>query len=287
MKVLITGASGHLGRAVAGLLLERLAPADVVLGTRSPDALTDFMARGAEVRELDLDRPETLPGAFLGVDRVLLISTDALGRRGVQHQAAIDAATRAGATFIAYTSFPVLGSGDVISADHAATEQSLKDGPLEWCILRNFPYAEGETRALAEAVARGELVSNTGAGRTAFVSRADCAAVAAAVLTTSGHAGQVYDVTGPAALDAQDRARLFSEVSSRPVPVRHVDDETLARELAAAGGAPFPVALAMVSGIGGATREGAFATVSGVVSRLTGREATPLRTVLVSAQAAG
>lgn len=287
MKLLITGASGRLGRASADRLLERTDPGDLILTTRDPGSLADYAARGVEVREADFERPETLPAAFAGADRVLLVSTDAIGRREAQHRAAIQAATDAGVTFIAYTSFPSFGPDDLLSAEHAATERQLRDSGLEWCILRNSAYADNEVDALRQAVASGELVSNTADGATSFVARDDCAAVAAAVLAGSGHAGRTYDVTGPEAIDAEGRARIFSEVSGRPIAVRHVDDETAARELSEAAGLPLPVALGMVGAIGRATRDGVFATVTDVVERLTGRPATPLRAVLEAASTTG
>jgi len=97
MSLIVTGAAGHLGRLVTEHLLERVAPEDLVLVTRRPEALRAFSARGVEVRYGDFDRPASLPEAFAGGRRMLLISTDAIGRRVRQHRAAIDAATRAGA----------------------------------------------------------------------------------------------------------------------------------------------------------------------------------------------
>lgn len=291
MKLLITGASGHLGRATADRLLAQVNPGDLILATRSPESLNDYAYRGVSVREADFDRPETLAAAFAGADRMLLISTDALGQREPQHRAAIEAAVAAGVGFIAYTSFPSSGPHDPLSVEHAAAEQQIRQSGLEWCVLRNFPYAENEIDAMREALARGELVTNTGDAPTAFVSRADCAAVAAAVLTgggsPEGHAGRVYDVTGPELVTAADRAALFAALGGRPVPLRHVDDQTLAQELSAASGLPLPVALGIVGGIGGTTRAGVFAVLSDAVERLTGTPARTLRSVLEEAVAEG
>lgn len=280
MKLLITGASGRLGRATVDHLLRRVDAEDLILTTRSPENLADYAERGASVREADFTRPETLERAFAGADRMLLISTDALGRREPQHRAAIDAAVNAGVTFIAYTSFPSLGTGDPLSVEHATTEQQLRDSGLQWCILRNFPYADNEIDAMREALEAGELVTSTEAGTTAFVARDDCAAVAAAVLTGEGHGGRTYDITGPELIDATRRALTFAEVGHQPVTVRHVDDATAAHELSSRSGLPAFVALEIVSGVASATRNGAFAAESDVVERLTGKPATSLRTVL-------
>lgn len=285
MRLLITGASGQLGRMATEHVLAGTAPEELILATRTPEALAEYAKRGVEVREADFGRPETLEGAFAGASRMLLISTDALGRRESQHRAAIDAAAAAGVAFIAYTSFALSAAEhpSFIDAEHVATEKRIRESGLEWCFLRNFPYAVSEFGPMADALARGELVTNTGAGRTNYVARADCAAVAAAVLAGGGHHGRTCDVTGPNGIDAEERAAVFAAVGGKPVAVRHVDDETLAREISEAGGPPLPIARQMAESIGQATRDGLFAAHSDAVRTLTGREALSLRTVLENA----
>lgn len=280
MKVLITGASGRLGRATVEHLLSHVDAGDLILTTRTPESLADYAELGACIREADFGRPETLEKAFAGAERMLLISTDALGQREPQHRAAIEAAVTAGVAFIAYTSFPSFGTKDPLSLEHAATEQQLRDSGLRWCILRNFPYADNEIEAMREALEAGELVTSTGAGTTAFVARDDCAAVAAAVVTGDGHEGRTYDVTGPELIDATRRAALFAELGQQPVAIRHVDDATAAQELSAKSGLPPFVALDIVSGVASATRSGVFTVQSDVVEQLTGRQATSLHAVL-------
>ena len=283
MKLLITGASGQLGRAVADCLLEKADPEDLILTTRSPERLREYAAQGVDVREADFGRPETLAAAFAGADRMLLISTDAIGQRVLQHRAAVEAAVEAGISFIVYTSFPTSGSRDPLSEEHAATELMIQTSGLEWCVLKNFPYADIEVAAMREALERGELVTNTGSAATAFVARADCAAVAAAVLAGGGHNGRTYDVTGPALIDARERARIFSEVGGEAVAVCHVDDEALALDISRRGGPPLAVALSMVGTVGALTRDGVFAVQSDTVERLTGTPPTRLQAVLQDA----
>ena len=129
MTIAITGASGQLGRRAAELLLDAVAPGEVVLITRSPDGLADLAARGADVRHGDFGVPGSLPDAFAGVDRVLLISTDVVGQRVEGHRAAITAAATAGVRHIAYTSIPqpVADNPAAVVPDHAATEEALRD----------------------------------------------------------------------------------------------------------------------------------------------------------------
>jgi NAD(P)H dehydrogenase (quinone) len=181
MGIVITGASGQLGRLTAELVLARVPPSEVTLTTRRPEALSDFVGRGAKVRQADFDRPETLAGAFAGGERLLLISADVVGRRVAQHRAAIEAAREAGVRHVAYTSYlnPVEENPAVITPDHRDTEEALRESGLAWTALRNAFYAEYQIPAGAQAIATGRLVHNNGEGKTAYVSREDCAAAAA------------------------------------------------------------------------------------------------------------
>jgi NAD(P)H dehydrogenase (quinone) len=279
MSIVITGASGHLGRSTAELVLGRVPAGEVVLTTRHPEELSDLAERGAEVREADFESPETLVGAFEGGEKLLLISTQDLGRRVSQHRAAIEAARVAGVRHVSYTSYlnPVEGNPAVVTPSHRDTEEALRESGLEWTALRNAFYAEYQVPSAAQAIATGRLVHNNGEGRTAYVSREDCAAAAAAVLTTGGHEGRAYDITGPQPLGQDDVASLLSDISGRPVEAVAVDDEEFVRGLASAG-IPEPVARGLAS-YGRAVREGYIGEASGAVEDLTGRPPRSLREV--------
>jgi NAD(P)H dehydrogenase (quinone) len=279
MSIVITGASGHLGRSTAELVLDRVPASEVILTTRHPEALSDFAERGATVRQADFDRPETLAEAFAGGERLLLISADVVGRRMAQHRAAIEAAREAGVRHVAYTSYlnPVEENPAVITPDHRDTERALRESGLAWTALRNAFYAEYQVRAGAQAIATGRFVHNNGDGRIAYVSREDCAAAAAAVLTTESHEGRAYDITGPEALSQRDVAALLSEVSGRPVEAVAVDDEAFIEGLTTAG-LPEAAARAFAS-YGRAIREGYLDQTSDAVENLAGRPPRSLREV--------
>jgi NAD(P)H dehydrogenase (quinone) len=283
MTVIVTGASGHLGQLVAADLLDRIAANDLVLVTRHPDTLRDMAARGVTVRYGDFDEPQSLVHAFAGAERLLLVSTLAVGRRTAQHRAAIEAAAAAGVGHVVYTSFanprPDHPVGP-IAAEHGETEQALKASGLDWTMLRNATYAELQVMPGALAVAGGKLYTNAGDGRLVPVSRHDCAAAAAAVLTTDGHAGMTYDITGPEALSQIQLADLLSEISGRQVKLVPVGDRMLTWGLTR-NGAPKPVARAIVA-FGKAIREGYYDVVDPAAARLTGREPRTLRDVLVA-----
>ncbi len=289
MSLVITGASGHLGRRTAELLLGTAGvdAADVVLITRNAAALDDLAARGATVRQGDFGDPSTLPAAFAGARRVLIISTDAVGARIAHQQAAIDAAKAAGATLIAYTSIgnPTEGNPAGVVPDHRATEEALKASGVAYTMLRNALYSEYRLPEAQAAIASGQFHHNQGDGMTAYVSREDCAAAAAAVLAGGDeHANKAYDITGPELLGGADLARIYGEAGGTAVAAIAVDDDAFIAGLVAAG---VPAAAApLLASFGRAIREGQLAQLSGDVEALTGRAPRSVGDVLAEALAA-
>jgi NAD(P)H dehydrogenase (quinone) len=279
--IAVTGASGHFGRHVAGLLLDRgIAP---VLITRDPSRLGDLAARGADVRLGDFADPAGLEAALHGVDRLLLISTDIVGPARVALQsAAVEAARAAGVAHVIYTSLPRPDADNPagVAPDHRATEQAILASGLAWTFLRNNLYADLQVPAAAQAAATGQLVTNSGGGAVAYVARADCAAVAASVLAADGHEGAIYDITGSEAIDATGLAAIFGEVGGRQVEVVAVDDEAFIACLVAVG---LPAeAATLYASFGAAARGGWLEGVTTSVADLTGRRPISLREVLAA-----
>jgi len=283
VTVAVTGASGQLGRRVADLLLERLEPSQVVLLTRSPEALASYSERGVAVRRGDFDEPASLADAFSGADRALLISALDFERRTGQHRAAIEAAKTAGVRHVVYTSIPEPeGNPAAASPSHHATELDVRESGLEWTFLRNSLYSDFQVPVVAQAIESGQLVTSAGDGRVAYVSRDDCAAAAAAVLVQDGYEGKAYDITGPEAIGPRDLAALAAELGGRPVEVVSVDDDALVAAMIA-NGVPEAVAAIRLSFVV-AARDGFLDTVSSAVEDLTGNPPTSLREVVVAAR---
>jgi NAD(P)H dehydrogenase (quinone) len=282
MTILLTGATGHLGRHVLDALLERgVAPTDLVAGGRRLDALAEYAARGVRVVELDYDRPETVAAAVDGVDTVLLISASEPGKRLPQHQAVIDAAAAAGVGRIVYTS--ILHAADtphVLAPEHKATEQAIAASGIPATLLRNGWYTENYASTLDAARGTGEIVASAGDGRVASASRRDYAEAAAAVLTTEGHEGEVYELSGDVAWTHADLAAALAEVLGRDVAYRDVAPEEHTATLIAlgldAGTAGFVVAMDQN------TKAGLLASTTGDLSRLIGRPTTPLKDALAT-----
>jgi NAD(P)H dehydrogenase (quinone) len=285
MTVAVTGASGHLGRKVADLLLERLEPSRVILLTRTPDALASYSELGAAVRHADFDEPATLGEAFSGAERALLISALDFERRAGQHRAAIEAAKAAGVGHVIYTSIPEPeGNPAAAAPSHLATEVAARESGLAWTFLRNNLYADFQVPVVAQAVASGQLVTSAGEGRVAYVARDDCAAAAAAVLTEDGHEEKAYDITGPEAVGPADVAALAANLGGRPVEVVSVDDDALVSGMIEAG-IPEAVARIRLSFVV-AAREGFLDSVTSAVLELTGNAPRSLRQVVEQSDAA-
>ncbi|MEP7244405.1 MAG: SDR family oxidoreductase [Gammaproteobacteria bacterium] len=238
MRLIVTGASGQFGRMVTERLLERVSASDLILVTRNPSTLAHLKARGAEVRAGDFDKPESLPAAFAGGERMLLISTLSVGRRAEQHLRALNAALAAGVRYIAYTSSGGMNPHNpaLIVPDHMRTEAALKASGVAFTILRDSLYIEAPLHQIApRALAVGKWISSSGEGRVGFVAKADCVAVAATVLTGNGHEGKTYEITGPELLSFREVAAIAAQVDGRPVQYVDVSDEAMAAMLAAAG----------------------------------------------------
>lgn len=264
-SIVITGASGHLGRRTAELLLETdgVRADDVVLLTRSPDKLADLAARGAQVRYGDFADPDTLPAAFAGATRVLLISVDAGVERVGQQETAIDAAKTAGAGLIAYTSYPNPDPDHnpaSVVADHAATEAAIIRSGVPHTFLRNAVYSEYVAAfSTQNPLTEGVFVHNFGEG-------------------ASEHANKIYDIAGPEALTGANLATLYTSASGHKVEAVSVDDETWIAD-AVAHGLPERAAQSVAS-FGRAIREGALNQRTGDVAQLTGRSPVSVGDVL-------
>jgi NAD(P)H dehydrogenase (quinone) len=229
MNLIISGASGDLGRKVTALVLQQRPSTDLILLTRNPAALSDEASRGATIRQADFSDPSTLTKAMQGGDVLLLISTLSIGKRAQQHANAINAAKAAGIKHVIYTSSGGVQpqTPSISGQEHYATEQVLQKSGLTYTILRNSWYADVTPMLLLPAgLATGSLVASTGEGKVAPVAKSDCARAAACVLLApQKHENAIYEITGPDLLTFADLARLLSEASGKPIGYVEVSHE--------------------------------------------------------------
>ncbi|MGW8481888.1 SDR family oxidoreductase [Microbacterium sp. NPDC055903] len=276
MSILVTGATGQLGRLVIDSLLERGAPAEsIIAGARDTTKAADLAAKGVAVVALDYADAASVTAAVAGADTVLLISGSEVGQRVAQHKTVIDAAAAAGVAKLVYTSAPKATTSDLVLApEHKATEELIAASGIPAVILRNNWYTENYAGDLQSAGASGVLVASVGEGRVASASRKDFADAAAVVLLEDGHLGQVYELGGDVAWNYADLAEAISEVVGRPVEYTPLTTEAHAAELEAAGldAGTVGFVTALDAGIAG----GALADTDGTLSKLIGRPTTPL-----------
>ncbi len=280
MKNLVTGANGQLGRLISEKLLNKKGSEKIILGSRQPDSLKSFAEQGIEIRKVDFEDPSSLVAAFTGVDRLLLISTKAIGeQRQRQHKNAIDAAIKAGVKHVIYTSMLKPDESLVTFApDHALTEKALMSSGLGWTILRNSWYLDNLLASSSQALASGQWLTAAGSGKIAYVSREDCAQAAASALLSSSISNRQFDITGPEALTVEDITKIVSDMFGKTIKVIHVSGDELKKTLLSAG-VPASFAPVVVSSDSN-TRAGNMNIVSNAVKDLTGHDPQSLHDFL-------
>jgi NAD(P)H dehydrogenase (quinone) len=278
MKIAVSGASGHLGRAVVSELLQRAGGHEIVAISRTPETIN----ASAQTRFGDYNQPESLAEAYAGLDRLLIIPSLDAGKRGAQNVAAIDAAVKAGVKHIVFMSAAGARQAEesVLGTPYWWGEQRLIATAPAWTILRMNFYAESFAQQAQMSLAQGVL-AGLAENRVAFVSRNDVAAAAAGILIGDGHAGATYNATGPERLSGAQRAALVAEITGRPLAFVVITEEQLRAGLTEAS-LPAQIVNTVIS-IQASFAEGAFDVVTGDVERLGGRPATPLRDVLSGA----
>jgi len=273
--LLVSGASGHLGRRVIAHLLEshRVPPAQIVAGTRRPDQLASLAEAGVSVRRLDFEDPSSLTSALRNVDRMLLISTDAVDRPGArlnQHRAAVEAASAASVKHIVYTSMPNPGESFITFApDHLGTEDALRSSGLAWTILRMNWYMENLLPSLRLALAAGKWHTASGKGRVGYISREDCARAAAAALYAPTRTSTWFDITGPELLSAAQVVAMVRDLVRAPLEIVEQTEMEYRFGLKGAGLAD-PVIAVLVS-IEASIRTGKLQVATHDVKTLTGK----------------
>ncbi|GGW16928.1 NAD(P)-dependent oxidoreductase [Streptomyces capoamus] len=281
MSIVVTGATGHLGRHVVEQLLEKVPAEQITAVVRDAAKAAGLAARGVKLAVADYNAPETFDGVFAAGDKVLLISGNEFdkGRVG-QHTVVIEAAKAAGVALLAYTSAP----GSLTAAladDHRATEQVLLASGLPYSLLRNGWYHENYTENLAPVLEHGAVVQAAGDGRVSSASRADYAAAAVAVLTGEGHENTTYELGGDEAWSFAEYAAELSRQTGREIVYNAVSVEALTGILTGAG-LPAPLA-GILAGVDASIARGELVVSSGDLSRLTGRPTTPLAEAVTAA----
>jgi NAD(P)H dehydrogenase (quinone) len=272
--ILVTGASGQLGRLVIASLLEKTAASNIIAAVRNPDSVKDLAEKGVQVRQADYTDQNALVAAMQGVEKVLLISSSEVGQRTAQHNNVIHAAKQAGVSLIAYTSILNANTSPLILAEeHVATESLLAESGVPYVLLRNGWYSENYTMGVAGALEHG-VVGCAEDGKLSTAARADYAAAAAAVLVKDGQAGKVYELAGDNSFTLSEYAAAISKVSGKTVTYQNVPEAEYTKILVGAG-LPEGFAAILANSEVGASKGGLFSD-SKDLSTLIGRPTTSI-----------
>lgn len=289
--LLVTGASGQLGRSVVNHLLDtfKVPAAKIIATTRTPASLADLAARGVIIREANFDDQASLAKAFAGAERVLIISTNELaiqGKRREQQLAAVAAAKQAGVGHLHYTSMPNTepGSAVLFAPDHYDTEQAIKASGIPYTIFRNGWYDENLFMAMPQILASGHWYTSAGDGAISYGARDDYAAAISAGLASDTRDSTTYTLTGPKAYTTAEVAALVTEATGKPIQVVQLSDGALTEGMKAAG-LPEPIAKVLVS-FDAATRAGDLGMLTDSVEKLSGRKSVSLKQFIEANKAA-
>lgn len=286
--IIMTGANGTLGRAIAARLLDQLPADQLGVSVRDPQQAADLQERGVRVRRGDFADPAGLAAAFEGASQVLIVSAGALGDSAVaMNRAAIHAAAASGAHRILYTSHMGASPTSLFPPmpTHAASEQALQQAGVPFTALRNGFYTSTILRLLGDAVQTGDLALPQD-GPVAWTAHADLAEAAVVALVRDELAEHSLDgvtpgLTAGEALDMDAVAALVSDITGREVRRRVVPDEQF-RDGLLAHGAP-PAVADLQLGMFRASRRGEFAAIDPTLSHLLGHEPRTVRDVLQAA----
>ncbi|MEW1950293.1 SDR family oxidoreductase [Pseudarthrobacter sp902506025] len=286
MSIVVTGATGQLGRHVLEALLERGVPAEEIVAVgRSVEKLADFAGRGVQVKAMDYADAGSVAAALKGAKRVLLISGSEVGQRVDQHRTVIEAARAEGVELLAYTSIANADTTAMLLADeHKATEALLRESGVPFVLLRNGWYLENYTEQLPGTLAQGAVAGSAGDGKVSGASRADYAHAAAAVLVADDQAGKVYELGGDDAFSMADLASEISAATGKSISYNDLPAGEYAGLLASVG---VPEAFAEIladSDLGIA--RGDLLVSTGDLRRLIGRPTTSLGRAVRAAAAA-
>lgn len=276
MKIAITGATGQLGELVIQNLLKSTKAENIVALVRNVEKAQSLKQQGVELRLFNYDQPETLVPALDGIDKLLLISANEIGRRTPQHQAVIQAAISANVPYIAYTSLLNAPTNPLgLAQEHRETEALILQSGLKYTFLRNNWYNDNYLANVQHTAETGILYGSAQDGKISSASRLDYAEAAAHVLSTEGHENKIYELAGSTSFTLADLASYIANASDKAVDYQNISAEDYTQALTAAG-----LSSALINVIVDAdiqTAKGAMFSDSKDLERLIGRKTTPIQ----------
>ncbi|MFT3739514.1 MAG: SDR family oxidoreductase [Breznakibacter sp.] len=273
--ILVTGATGHYGKEVMDFLLKKTPAENVAAIARNPDKLNTYKAIGVSVRKAEYDDSGSLLNAFKGVDTLLFVSGNEIGKRIPQHTNVVNAARKAGVKHILYTSFQRKSESSnspiaLIAQDHIETERLILASGMDYTILKHSLYLDALPMFLGPNVADTGIFLPAGNGKGSFALRADMAEAAANILTSEGHRNKVYEIASPASYSFTDIANQISVITGKSVSYTSPTEEAFTDALAKSGVPAGTIGFSL--GFAKAIAAGEFDCPSPTLRQLLGRE---------------
>lgn len=285
-KILVTGASGHLGNEIVNLLLAVVPSTNLSVLARDPAKLEDLKKKGVTIHQGDYSNSNSLVKAFSGIDKLMFVSSNDLTNRLLQHEHVIKAAVEAKVKHIVFTSFQRKNETSTspiyfLTGDYVASEKMIAASGLTYTILKNGFYTDFVPVLLGEKVLEtGTVYIPAGNGKAAYTLRSDLAAGAVAILTGTGHENKTYECCADKAYTFDEVAEVLSRVTGKPIKYVSPTQDEYKKTLLGAG-VPEPF-VNLMAGSAEAINQGEFEKTDKTLSQLIGRECTTLETYLSS-----
>lgn len=285
-KILVTGATGPLGKAVVNELLKSTDAANVAVLVRDPAKAADIAAAGVTVLQGDYNDYASLEAAFKGIDKLYFVSGNDVAGRVPQHENVVKAAIAAKVGHIFYSSFDRKtedGTSAIafVAVAHLHTEELLKASGIPYTILKHSVYTDMLPMFMGEKVLETGIYLPAGKGKVAFATREDMGIAGAKLLLGTGHENKSYVLAGDVSYSFDDVADILSELSGKTITYT---TPSVAEYTAQATTAGVPEAYAqMFAAFAQAMDQGEFDFPDSTLEKILGRKPASLKESLKTA----
>ncbi|WP_343632559.1 SDR family oxidoreductase [Fluviicola sp.] len=276
--ILITGATGNLGKATVEFLSKKIPVGNIAVLVRDENKASDLKVLGVDVRVGDYHDKDSLVKAFQGVDKLLLISSNDFNDRLGQQKRAVDAAKEAGVKHILYTGVSMQNIENSalkeLMGEHFDTEKHILASGLTYTFLRDNLYADVIPMYLGEHFLETGINFPAGNGKVPFSLRTEMAEAFANVLSSEGHENKIYEISNGESYSFRDVANALSAHTGKTVVYNDLSAADFSKALSEAGVPEHIIGFSL--GFATATKDGDFDVPNNHLEQLLGRKPSSL-----------